>query len=338
MRSQEVKDSAYLHIQLKYPQKNPLMFDFLLQPLDGPYYWERSAYTMFDKIKIPVLLMARWSGWPIHLSGAFQAYSGIDAPKKMIIMETEAVTGPMRPWRDHQDIILRWYDHWLKGNDTGMMDEAPIRLLIKGRNEWRDEREWPLARSQWTRFWLRPDGLLDDGGPGALAEESFENVPHLRPGAAAPGIIFATPPLEKELEVTGPLALHLSAELDRDDTTWVIALKDQAPDGTAKVVTKGWLRASHRKLDPVRSTPAQPYHTHDEAQPVPPGEVVEYAIDLRETSMVFQPGHRIVLEVKGQDTQAEDPIWYHLCNPYGTWHTLHYGGENASHLYLPVIP
>ena len=338
MRSPEVLDSPYLHIQLKYPEKNPLMFDFLLQPLDGPYYWERSVYTMFDKIKIPVLLMARWSGWPIHLAGAFQAWEGIDAPKKMIIMETEATTGPLRPWRDHQDILLRWYDHWLKGNDTGIMDEPPIRLLIKGRGEWRDEMEWPLERTRWTRLWLQADGLLSDAGPGETAAEDFANEPNIRPGVETSGLAFATPPFEREFEVTGPLALYLSAEIDREDATWIVTIKDRPPEGPAKIVTKGWLRASHRKLDADRSKPHQPYHSHLEALPVPPGEVVEYAIDLREMSMVFMPGHRLVVEVKGQDTPAEDPIWHHISNPHTTRHTLHYGEGHASYLLVPAIP
>ncbi len=338
MQSPEVRDSAYLHIQLKYPEKNPLMFDFLLQPLDGPYYWERSSYTMFEKIKIPVLLMARWSGWPIHLAGAFQAWQGIDAPKKMMIMETDAATGPLRPWRDHQDILLRWYDHWLKGNDTGMMEDPPINLLIKGRGVYRDEMEWPLARTQWTKFFLRPEGLLSAAEPGAEASESFVNDPYVAQGKVAPGLIYRTAPMESELELTGPLALYLSASIDAEDATWIVTLKDEAPDGTARVVTKGWLRGSHRRLDAARSTPHQPYHTHDEHQPVPAGALVEYAIDLREMSQVFMPGHRLVLELRGQDTQTEDPIWYHLCNPHNTNHRVHYGGESASYLLLPVIP
>ena len=338
MRTPEVQDSPYLHIQLKYPEKNPLVFDFLVQPHDGPYYWERSAYTKFDRIKIPVLLMARWSGWPIHLAGAFQAWEGIGAPKKMMIMETQETSGPRRPWRDHQDIILRWYDHWLKGKDTGMMEEPPIRILVKGRNAFRDEHEWPLARTQWTRFWLQSGGALASDGPGTDGKEGFSNDPYIVQGKLAPGPDFATAPLANDLEITGPIALYLSAAIDRPDATWVVTIKDQSPDGSARVVTKGWLRASHRKLDPARSRPYKPYHPHLESEPAPVNEVVEYAIEIRETSMTFLKGHRLVLEVRGQDTQTEDPIWYHLCSPVETRHTVHYGVRHPSYLLLPVIP
>ncbi len=337
MQTQVVQDSPYLHIQLKYPEKNPLMFDFLLHPNDGPYYWERSAYRMFDRIKIPVLLMARWSAWPIHLPGAFQAWEEIKAPKKMIIMETQDVTGPRRPWRDHHDILLRWYEHWLKGNDTGMMKEPPIRILIKGTNQWRDENEWPLKRTQWTRYWLHSGGVLSTK-EAKQGSESFTNDPFILPGKFAPGLNFATPVLVKDLEITGPIALYLSAAIDKPDASWIVTIKDQLADGTAKVVTKGWLRAAHRALDPKRSKPYEPYHPHEEDVPVPAGEVLEYAIELKQTSIAFLKGHRLLLEVRGQDTQTEDPIWYHQCSAVETRHTVHYGGKNASYLLLPVIP
>jgi len=286
---------------------------------------------------VPALLMARWSAWDIHLPGTFQAWQGLTTPKKMIMFETLEATGPRRPWRDHQDIILRWYDHWLKGNDTGMMDEPPIRLLIKGTNEWRDEYEWPLKRTQWTKFWLHADASLSTAA-AAAGTQSFNGEPFIVPGKPAPCLRFVTAPLEKELEITGPSALYLAAAVDRPDACWIVSLKSQAPDGAMRVVTKGWLRASHRKLDPNRSKPYQPYHPHDERVPVPVNEVVEYAIELRETSMAFQKGHRLVLEIRAQDTQVEEPIWYHQTSALPTRHTLHFGDGRNSYLLLPVIP
>ena len=337
-QTQGIQDSPYLHIQLKYPEKNPLMFDFLVQPNDGPFYWERSSYTMFDRIKVPVLLVGRWSAWSIHLPGAFQAWAGINAPKKMMLMDTLEDTGPRRPWRDHQDMILRWYDHWLKGNNTGMMDEPPIRLLVKGANQWRDEHEWPLKRTQWTRYWLQPGGGLSPAQAVSEASDAFTNDPYLMPGKPSPGLDFATAPLERDLEITGPIALYLSAAVDKPDATWVVTIRDRLPDGKSRVVTKGWLRASRRKLDPARSKPYQPYHPHTESVPVPVNEVIEYAIEVRETSMVFGKGHRLGLEVRGQDSQTEEPVWYHQCNDAATRHTVHYCGKHASYLLLPVIP
>jgi len=336
-KTPEIQDSPYLHIQLKYPEKNPLTFDFLIEPNDGPYYWERSACTKFERIKIPVLLMARWSAWDIHLPGAFSSWDGLNTTKKLICFDTLETTGPRRPWRDHQDILLRWYDHWLKGNDTGMMDEPPIRLLVKGPNTWRDEQEWPLKRTQWTKLYLQKDGGLarEAGGEGA---QSFANDPYTLPGQKAPGVKFATPVLEQDLEITGPSVLNLWATIDKPETSWIVNVKDQAPDGSVRMVTKGWLRASHRELDAARSKPYKPYHPHTRNQPVPVNEPVEYAIDLRETSMVFAKGHRLVLEIRAQDTLVEEPIWYHQTSAVKTQHTVHCGGKNGSYVLLPVIP
>jgi len=190
--------------------------------------------------------------------GAFEAWAGLKGPKKMIIMETEWITGPKRPWRDHQDVILRWYDHWLKQNDTGMMDEPPISLWIKGRNKYRHESEWPLARTHWRKFYLVSEGGLSDIKPPSARSVAFRNDPHIPPNKPSQGLDFATPVLEQDLEITGPLALYLHASLDQPEATWIVIIRDRAADGSAAVVTKGWLRASHRAVDAARSTPAKP--------------------------------------------------------------------------------
>ena len=336
--SREVKDNPILSVLLKHREKNPLVFDYLLQPNDGPYYWERSAYNKLDKIKVPCYLGTRWSGWPIHLPGAFDAYRRINAPKKMLIFETESVYGPHRPWRDHHDLILRWYDHWLKGIDTGMMEEPPIKILVKGSNEWRCEQEWPLARTQWTKLYLRGDAGLAQERPGKGEEPaSFVNQPSLRPSQVVPSLRYRTAPLGEEMEVTGPVALYLQASLDTEDATWIVSISDVASDGTTKLVTRGWLRASHRALDPDRSLPYQPYHPHLEREVLKRGEVYEFAIEIRETSYLFLSGHRMELEIRGQDSSWEDPMWFHLCNPETTRHTIYNDPQHVSYLLLPII-
>ncbi|MEE8394739.1 MAG: CocE/NonD family hydrolase [bacterium] len=336
--SEEVISHPYLYITLKYREKNPLLFDFMMQPHDGPYYWDRSAHPRLDAIKVPTLLAVRWSAWAIHLPGAFAAWRAIQAPKKLILMETPSLHGPMRPWQENQDVIMRWYDHWLKGNDTGMMDEPPIRMFVKGSEVWRHEHEWPLARTAWRKFHLHAAGLLSADPPAASAPDEFENDPLLFPNQHPQGLDYATAPLEADLEITGPIALYLYAALDQPEATWIVTLRDVAPDGSARVVTKGWLRASHRALDPERSLPHQPYHPHRESVPVPLGEVCEYAIEIRETATVFKAGHRLLLAVRGQDSPAEDNLFFHQPNPQATKHTIHHDPEHPSHLLLPVIP
>jgi predicted acyl esterase len=339
MQKEEIQTYVPLYLALKYPVKNPPMFQSLTHPLDGPHWWEVSAYTKFDNIKIPCYMISRWSGWPIHLAGAFAAYNGINAPKKMMIMETKYPTGPLRPWSDHHNIILRWYDHWLKGNDTGIMEEPPIKLLIKGSNDWRHENEWPLRRTQWKKFYLRGGEVLSEEEPEKdETPDVFQNKPFLLPLEKVPGINYRTAPLEKDLEATGPIALYLYAALDQPDATWCVSINDIAPDGSSQLITKGWLRASHRAIDKERSKPYQPFHPHTESIPVESGKTYEYAIDIRETSNVFRAGHRIELLIRGQDSPSEDGIWFHLCNIKETKHTICHDAEYLSHLLLPVIP
>ena len=138
--------------------------------------------------------------------------------------------------------------------------------------------------------------------------------------------------------MTGPVALYLHAALDRADATWVVSINDVAPDGSTRLVSRGWLRASHRAIDKERSKPFRPYHPHTESIPVEPGKIYEYAVAIRETSNVFESGHRIELIIKGQDAPSEDPIWYHLCNIKETKHTIYHNRDQMSHLLIPVIP
>ena len=338
MESPEVRHSPYLHIQLKYPRKNPLLFDWLLEPFDGPFYWERSPYRMFDRIRIPTFLVTRWTSWAVHLAGAFQAYEGIDAPKKLLVMETPSRLGPLRPWTDHHDLILRWYDHWLKGKDTGFMDEPPIQLLIKGKNEYRFEHEWPLARTRWTRLYLGPGGSLSPTQPAQSGEAHFDNDPDLPPGQLPLAITFTTEPFAADFEVTGPVAFTFHATLDQSDATWVATLRDIAPDGTSRTLTKGWLRASQRELDEEKSKPYRPWQKHTRKEALRPGQSYSYQMEIRELSNLFRAGHRLALDVRGQDSTAEDPIWVHTCNALPTWHAVQFGGIYESFLLLPVIP
>jgi hypothetical protein len=334
-----VKDSPFLHVTLTFPGKNPLLFDVLVQPLDTEFSQERSPFHKLKNVQIPCFLATRWSGWPIHLPGVLTGWENLqhNPNKKLFLMETPSVHGPLRPWRDHQDILLRWYDHWLKGIDTGMMEEAPVTYLVKGVNEWHTASDWPLPGTEWTKYYLHDDGSLDTKAPREDEKAlSFTNDPVLYPGHEVPGLRYTTGELDSDLTLVGPILLRMSAQLDQPDATWFVTVKDIAPDGKATTITKGWLRASHRPIDPARSKAWKPFHPHDEAVPVPAGEVVEYAINVVETSMCFRKGHRLSLEIRGQDTPAEDPVWYHLCNGTPTRHTVHHDKAHPTSIVLPL--
>ena len=164
------------------------------------------------------------------------------------------------------------------------------------------------------------------------------NNPDLPPKSVLPVTVFETEPFEEETEITGPVAFYMSASLDQPDATFVITLRDVAPDGTRRVLTKGWLRASQRALDPEESKPWKPYQTHVAREELIPGETYDYAIEIRETSNTFLPGHRLAVEIRGQDGGPDDTFWIHTCNPIATTHRIHFGGEHQTYLLAPVIP
>jgi hypothetical protein len=343
--NEDIRINPFLARILANPQMNPIMFDFLLHPNDGPFYWERSGYTKYDKIKIPALLGAPWGQFMMHLPGAFSSYLGIDAPKKLIITPPPDFE---RPWYEYHDVVVRWYDHWLKGIDTGIMDEPPIKLWVMGANQWRYEHEWPLARTKWTKFYLHTwerllsePGIFPDEPPNYDKPDCFlHQVVHT--STETPSVKYLSPPMPEDMEVTGPIALYLYAAIDTDDTNWIVRLKDVAQDGSETLLTGGWLKASHRAIDESKSKPWQPFHPHLKPVPVVPGEICEYAIVIQPTSNVFKEGHRLELEITSSDYRGTythmEHHFYHIPSSQITLHKIYHDKEHPSHLLIPVIP
>jgi putative CocE/NonD family hydrolase len=328
------------------PVTNPSFFDVLMHPLDGPFYWERSAYTVYDRIRIPFYTRSAWWAYAhMHLSGTFRHYEGIAAPGKLEIGPPVDEERPLA--RSYDEEVVRWYDRWLKGVDTGVMDEPPIRLWLMGADDWRTEHEWPLARTEWTRLHLRAGGrLTPEAGPDDEAVDSFVQAPPTETSEVAE-LAYAAEPFADDTEMIGPLALTLFAAVDRPDTNWIVALEDVGPDGSARELTRGFLKASHRELDPERSRPWEPYHPHVRTEPVPEGEVVEYAIALSPTANLFRRGHRIRLRITSLDLRGNprpapgvSPVHYpwHVCSSRTTTHTVHHDLDHPSALLLPMMP
>jgi predicted acyl esterase len=329
------------------PGRLPGWFDVLAHPYDGPFYWERSPYRHYDRIKIPCYFSSGWWAYAhMHLRGAFQNYLGIDAPKKLFIEDMWAIEAPMP--QEYNAEVVRWYDHWLKGRENGIMDEPPIRLFVMGEGRWRDEHEWPLARTEWTRYHLRGwGGLTPEPEPTHDRPDWFVQQP-VDETAAISSLRYETAPLPQELELTGPIALTLYAAIDGgEDTNWIVALAAVGADGSEREFTRGFLKASHRALDPERSQPWLPFHPHLEREAVPQGEVVEYAIELSPASIVLPRGHRLRLSVTAAD-HALSPGQKLVLGPgHMPWHVgvdspivhrVYHDLERPSSLLLPVIP
>ena len=268
---------------------------------------------------------------------------------------------------DFTSLQVRWFDHWLKGIDTGMLKEAPIKLFVMGANAWRDEQEWPLARAVNTHYYLHSNGGANSlHGNGYLttdlpehdesASDKYDydpNNPVITRGGALllspeypPGpfdqqptesredvLVYTSGELKEDLEVTGPIKVHLWAVSSAPDTDFVARLVDVHDDGYAQNLTDGIIRARYRHFE-RGETPSL----------IEPGKAYEYEIDLWATSNVFKAGHRIRLEV----TSSNFPRWDRNPNTghdFGTdtemvvaHQTILHDAEHASYIVLPIVP
>ncbi len=262
---------------------------------------------------------------------------------------------------DMPDEHLRWYDRRLRGIDSGIDDEPPVRIFVMGENVWRWEHEWPLARTEYTRFYLhsggRANALFGDGGlsteaPGDEPTDSFtynpeDPVPTLggqsmfiantgpkdrRPVERRDDVlVYSTPPLVEDLEVTGPVELTLYAASSAPDTDFTATLVDVHPGGGAVHLCEGIVRARFRE-------------SYEAPTLIEPGVFYEYRISLWETSNLFKAGHRIRVEVSSSNFPRFD-------RNLNTGHvpgldddmqvaqqTIYHNAACPSHLTLPVIP
>jgi putative CocE/NonD family hydrolase len=332
------------------------------------------AQAQWDKITVPMFSVGNWSGMALHLRGNTEAFMRAASKHKKLRMQAGTHVHPFYTEEGRQD-QLRFLDHWLKGADNGVMDEPPVKLAIRqghDKVEWRFENEWPIARAQWTKFYFdltkpvpgQPDnsgGLVAANptktssrtyaatGLGSMGSTSAASS-QVMGGGIKPGmgIALETPPLLHDIEVTGPLAASFWVSSETEDMDLFLTLRNFDPDGnevletgqqgTPVPVAKGWLRASHRELDPELSLPYRPYHKHKRRFYLTPGEIVKVDVEIWPTSMVFKKGHRIRLDVQPRDgVGSQSYMHYHADYNTGS-NTIYSGGDKESYLLLPVIP
>lgn len=324
----------------------------------------RSRSPDFSKIKVPMLSAANWAHH-LHTRGNFEAYLHSASEQKWL--EVHGLEHWSLFYSEYGvNLQKRFFGHFLKGEHTGWDRQPPVFLNLRkvdGTFLQRAEREWPLARTQWTKFHLDTGRLALSRAPvGKGGRATFE--------ALAEGLTFLTEPLQEEIEITGPAAAKLFVASSTTDADIFLVLRVLDPNGKdvkfisgidpAGVITNGWLRASHRKLDPKRSLPHRPWHTHDEVWPLTPGETVELDVEIWPTTVIVPRGYRIGVTVLGRDfAWPGDGPWpefypgvpmkgngVFLHNDprdrpveiFGGTTTIVSGGEQQSYLLLPVIP
>jgi putative CocE/NonD family hydrolase len=342
---------------------NNMMWEYMSHNLDSGYWREASA--KWDQIKVPVYSAGNWTSFSLHLRGNTEPWLNLKKNKKLRIHSgTHFHAFYSEEGRMDQ---LRWFDHWLKGKDTGIMEEPPVKLEIrtggkKGRYDFRFEDDFPIPRTKWTKWYLaierEPNGKPDDTEGQLLAANPKEEkkltysagpAAHGGGGHHRNGASFLTPPMEQPTEITGPLVMNVWVSSTTEDADIMVTLRNIGPDGKEvqevgpqgppTVLTKGWLRASHRKLDKEKSLPYRPYHSHDERQWLTPNEPVECQVEIWATSIVLQKGHRLRVDVQSQDGVGTG-IYTHYSADYkaGAQNSIHSGGKKESYLLVPVIP
>ena len=188
------------------------------QLYDGPYYREKSAWPVLDRIQVPVCIGTNWGNPGLHMKGAFQAWAGIHAPKKLFIGPPD----PRWPWANYQDELLGWYDHYLKGIDTGIEEQPAVRYWLQGANEWKSAQQWPLAGAVKQRWYLAPscenslevqhlqqEALPRQSSLSFIALPRHMLYPRELDRYEAQILRYTTPPFQEDTEVTGPMRLHL---------------------------------------------------------------------------------------------------------------------------------
>jgi putative CocE/NonD family hydrolase len=258
------------------------------------------------------------------------------------------------------EIQLRWFDYWLKGMRSGILDEAPVKIFVMGENQWRDEREWPLARTRYTPWYLHSGGGANsDHGDGRLSPKPPAEEPTDRfvydpddPVATCGGntliistgvqdqrplearrdvLVYTSEPLDAPLEVTGPIIVKLFAASNAVDTDFTAKLVDVRPDGYAQNIADGIIRARYREstLRPM---------------PLTPGTVYEFTIDLWATSHVFFAGHRLRIDIASSNFPRFDRnLNTGEDQATGTRRvkaeqTIFHDAPRPSHVILPIIP
>jgi putative CocE/NonD family hydrolase len=315
----------------------PYFLDWLAHPTYDEYWKALSIEEHFGDIKVPALHIAAW--YDLFLGGSLRNYQGIrdhggsDEARKgqqlMVMVGGHAGSGrkigdvDFGPDldRDEDDVTLLWYDFLFKGAKNEFASGKPVKIFVMGTNQWREESEWPLARTKGTKYFLhsggranslRGNGTLSTTQPGKEPLDQYVYDPanpvptiggplccdgqHLAAGprdqkpaeARDDVLVYSTPPMTEDVEVTGPVTLELYAKSSVPDTDFTAKLVDVWPDGFAQNLTEGIVRARYRD-------------SRETATLLNPGEIYKLTIDVWATSNVFKKGHILRLEVSSSN-------------------------------------
>ncbi|WP_197052366.1 CocE/NonD family hydrolase [Halobellus rufus] len=328
-------------------------------------YWAPRIPDL-SRIEVPLLSAGNWGGHGLHLRGNVEGFTQATSTEKYLEIHGGAHwTGFYTDYG--VELQKRFFDYYLKDKDNGWEEQPPVQLQIRypgEKFEQRTEDAWPIPRTEWTRYYLDASEGLSLGAEEPTVKGSITY------DALGDGVTFLTDPFEEETELTGPMSAKLFVESDTEDADLFLVLRVFKPDleevvfrgaiDPHKPVANGWLRASHRKVDEQKSEPWRPYHTHDEIQPLEPGEIYELDIEIWPSCIVVPERYRVGLSVRGTDYEYPGDVdtdsglpgyeftgsgpFVHIdprdrpVETYGGDVTIHTGPDHQASLLLPVVP
>jgi len=342
-------------------------------PTYDDFWRERAAAERLHEIEVPLYSIGIWGKVDLHTRGNIDGYRRARGPKKLRMNGPVNAFEANRQFNSvelHQSLLLPFYDQFLKGIATDWQNRPDVEWFVRGANAVRSAATWPPPGVRYVPWYLAPNRSgsvtsLNDGSllrqpasGGTPTQYHYPNPgwmfgvigvgPRGAPDAARRVLTFTTAPLVQDLEIAGPIKLTLFASSTRTDMDFFVKLSEQLPqpaEDRAKElnpnyfwITKGWLRASHRALDPAKSTEMEPYHTHTNPEPIEPGKIYRFDIGIEPMAHRFKKGSRVRLELVNGDSGLTDMLWTHYYNPNKIGaDTIHHSAEHPSALVLPVL-
>lgn len=337
----------------------------MVHPLYDEFWRERSALERVEEIQIPLYSIGVWAKHELHLSGNIGGYLRAQGPKKLLISGTASGVTSMTDFNSiafHEEHLLPFYDHYLKDRETSYASRPPVEYQVWNTGERRSASTWPPPDAQSRRLYLHPGpaGAVESLNDGALKSSPAEAGgsptsytypdPHWSLGLGV-GVIgadgaldtarrvltFATDPLESDVELASSPVLVIFASTTARDTDFIVKLCEQQSSGRGTIVTRGWLRASHRVKHAARSTADYPAYDHSQQRFLEPGEIYQFEIPLEPTAYRFRKGSRIRIEIANYDSPQADRQFAHIYQPakMGT-DTIYHDSAHGSYLQVQV--
>jgi predicted acyl esterase len=339
------------------------------------FWQERAVADRLASVKIPVFSIGVWGKVDLHLNGNVVGYQQVSGPKKLLVLGGAGVDAAVAEFSSpafHEKYLLPFYDWCLKGEQTTYLAEPEVRYAVTGTSDMRTAVSWPPAEIKYQTYYLGPeksgsvtslnDGSLSTEKPSASGgttlnypQEGWSQTGVIgrgtdgRPDSARYVLTFTSKPMDSATTVAGPMLLKLSLTSSRNDADILAKIYEQFAQSDedrkkglqpqARLVTKGWLRASHREADPLMSKENAPWYKHTTPSLLEPGKVYDVDVAIMPTAVLFKKGSRIRIEIANSDSILTEAIFAHAYYPdqVGSYTILH-DADHTSRLIVPVLP